>query len=848
AAGRVCLQFETPVHLRQVQFLSHQSKIASKIELFTAPPPPAADARPEGSQFKRLGYLSLDCNERSQFQARELKSVYVDVAAQFLRILLHKCHVNRYNIVNQVGLIALNCLGEVLGPDLATGPPPPHPALARSPGDAPRDHWPAAGSRAAPAPPAQAAAAPAAAAESIQDEATYDPRTLERIQALTAAKRRAVEAEDYEEAKRCKDMLARLRHVGKMLRELEDRKRACVQSEDYDAAKALKVEIERLRLSIEQPAGPPPAADQPPQGRTAADHQAAPPPPHTGTSSRGRHEPDDGAAEVGGAPPRRSSPPLRPQPTRPALPPAEARAVGAPPHAADEQDDGAEEATGAGAPSPTIPEHDEYWEEAAPKPQPAHASGGRQPPRSPPVGAARAGDLGAPPPAARLERASSDRSDPADLAGHPLAGVPNIEDLAKPEELHPQHADETRALHRVHWRSERCADLARCLCSKTWNLRDAALQKLSLELAAGAYDGQDPGRLLSVFGAVLRRAIPDKNVQVFLSSAALLQGTLRRTGGRRGAQPALEPLVPLLVDRLGDANARVEKTTKDALMLLAQSAALGIPACAQHLLRPPQRKTVPPRVLVSRLQLLTALVGDGGVQPESPHGLPLDQTVQLAVDWFNNKEADVRTSAVRLVAACHALVGLGRIAGHLQQLRPAQREVFDAEFEAAGRDHAALTPAAASARRGSAGAVPGLPPPSKPPTRGDNPSSVGGGTTQTFEYSDDEADESTCQFCGRHDPSFTVETIDVHYWRECPMLAQCEFCQQVIEISTLHSHWCEECEKEEKARARAEATTGSQCPLCAVELPGTEDADWREHLLEGGGCPKNPRRVPRPAD
>ena len=28
-------------------------------------------------------------------QARELKSVYVDVSAQFLRILLHKCHVNR---------------------------------------------------------------------------------------------------------------------------------------------------------------------------------------------------------------------------------------------------------------------------------------------------------------------------------------------------------------------------------------------------------------------------------------------------------------------------------------------------------------------------------------------------------------------------------------------------------------------------------------------------------------------------------------------------------------------------------------------------------------------------------
>merc|ERR1719277_1657353 len=57
----VGLQFESPVHLRQVQFLSHQTKIATKIELFTAlplegTPPPEYDT----VQFKRLGYLSLD--------------------------------------------------------------------------------------------------------------------------------------------------------------------------------------------------------------------------------------------------------------------------------------------------------------------------------------------------------------------------------------------------------------------------------------------------------------------------------------------------------------------------------------------------------------------------------------------------------------------------------------------------------------------------------------------------------------------------------------------------------------------------------------------------------------------
>ena len=35
-------------------------------------------------KFDRLGYLSLDANERSGFSARELKSVYVDTAAGLL--------------------------------------------------------------------------------------------------------------------------------------------------------------------------------------------------------------------------------------------------------------------------------------------------------------------------------------------------------------------------------------------------------------------------------------------------------------------------------------------------------------------------------------------------------------------------------------------------------------------------------------------------------------------------------------------------------------------------------------------------------------------------------------------
>lgn len=63
------IQFPQVVELQQIQFLSHQSKIASKIEIYTFVPPANGPSSYSLSdlKFKRLGYLSLDSNERSDF-------------------------------------------------------------------------------------------------------------------------------------------------------------------------------------------------------------------------------------------------------------------------------------------------------------------------------------------------------------------------------------------------------------------------------------------------------------------------------------------------------------------------------------------------------------------------------------------------------------------------------------------------------------------------------------------------------------------------------------------------------------------------------------------------------------
>lgn len=111
----IIVQFPSVVSLRQLQFLSHQAKISQKIELFTFNPntaPQQSQQIPLNEiQFKKLGYLTLDSNERSDFQARELKSVHIDVQTALLKLIFHKCHVNAHNDKFQIGLVALNCIG-----------------------------------------------------------------------------------------------------------------------------------------------------------------------------------------------------------------------------------------------------------------------------------------------------------------------------------------------------------------------------------------------------------------------------------------------------------------------------------------------------------------------------------------------------------------------------------------------------------------------------------------------------------------------------------------------------------------------------------------------------------------
>ncbi len=92
--SELTIQFEKRINLKKVQLLSHQFLIASKIEFYIGDCPDD-DVNYQSAKYTRLGYVELSPNVRTDFKARELKSVHVDAEGTFLKFVLHKNFVNR---------------------------------------------------------------------------------------------------------------------------------------------------------------------------------------------------------------------------------------------------------------------------------------------------------------------------------------------------------------------------------------------------------------------------------------------------------------------------------------------------------------------------------------------------------------------------------------------------------------------------------------------------------------------------------------------------------------------------------------------------------------------------------
>jgi len=227
------LEFAQPnTEVVQLQILSHQHMISSKVQIFMGDGPDFFRAN-----FRNLGFIKFDDNQRSKFKARELKSVFLNTRGQFLKLVLHQCFANRRNVYSQVSIVAINAIGDGVArnqpPPARLQPYPGQPLSAMSPNRA------------------QSVRAASEVGSQFADNQAFDSHTASKLKELRAEKVRALDQENYDMCKRIKYVEGIVKSLGAQLAKLETQKMQAVNSENYDLATQLKQELGYMRADMD---------------------------------------------------------------------------------------------------------------------------------------------------------------------------------------------------------------------------------------------------------------------------------------------------------------------------------------------------------------------------------------------------------------------------------------------------------------------------------------------------------------------------------------------------------------------------------------------------------------------
>lgn len=162
----------------------------------------------------------MDNNQRSNFKAREFRKVYVESNCLYLKIILHKNYVNKFNVFNQVSIMSLEFLGNPIQIK--------HENFIKESEDQNIINK----------------------EKSDINKLDLDEISKEKIKILKNLMEEAIKIEDFDEAKRLNNNINTLMYFGKKLNDLERQKKLFIDKQDFDSAKIFKMEIEKLKANI----------------------------------------------------------------------------------------------------------------------------------------------------------------------------------------------------------------------------------------------------------------------------------------------------------------------------------------------------------------------------------------------------------------------------------------------------------------------------------------------------------------------------------------------------------------------------------------------------------------------
>ncbi|KAM4650873.1 centrosomal protein of 104 kDa isoform 1-T3 [Discoglossus pictus] len=842
----IVIQMVERCRIRKLQLLAHQYMISSKIEFYISESLPEYFTPYQTERFRRLGYVSLSDNEKTAYKARELKSVYVDAVGQYLKLIFHKNYVNRYNLYNQVALIAINIIGDPVDYNEENNTPTRDKIIDQYLGNSSED----------PALDASYIGKPdsISSLDDLAFDMYQDPEVAQIIRKLDEKKQEAVRHERYDYAKKLKQAIADLQKVGERLGRYEVEKRCAVEKEDYDLAKQKKQQMEEYRQKVYQQLELHDLLDIALIRRTP--------------------EPSLGPLEHPGSPQQQkiiSSP--QPERNTEKKPKRDRQMVSEKP--------------------PKV---------ASPKPIPVPRQ--RSPSPVPtPITTVPSINVDALPyderplPALRKNKDDAFNYMEPESADDNFSDTPRSRITGEPEPL------TEKALREAGFPIEVFGEgLVAGAYSKTWSYREDALlavYKKLMDMPTGT-SKDDLKNILRAAIFLVRRAIKDKVSSVFQASLRLLKMIItqyipKHKLGKAETANSVDRTLPELLSRTGDSATRHRLIASNFIQEMALFKEVKPLQMIPSNLVQPMKQSAPSRLALSQIELVENLLKELGMENT---GFTLDNVMKFAVGALEYTTAEVRDKAVRIILSMYEqyrdLVleylppddattrknllyktlfdGFAKIDGRPTDSElKAQKKAAAEEAEKQKKEEIrALQEQLAVLKEFQAEVQTGKVKDGNMHKAKLDDHNKKAALSPTTDSSDEHSAvnnylDNLCIFCGERDESFTEEGLDLHYWKECPMLKRCELCKQVVEIASLTDHLLNECDATDsfgkcsrccEAIPKAELAEhvkakncnpakgeklANHCPLCHENFTPGEEA-WKVHLLGKDGCKMNPRK------
>ena len=115
----ILIQFPSMVNIRQINILVNESKIPKMIEFINCIPIGEKNKFiinnnnnsriiPSEFMYENIGFIKLSSNIESNYKARELRKIYININTEYIKLKIHRNYTNNLNMFCQVGIVSLD--------------------------------------------------------------------------------------------------------------------------------------------------------------------------------------------------------------------------------------------------------------------------------------------------------------------------------------------------------------------------------------------------------------------------------------------------------------------------------------------------------------------------------------------------------------------------------------------------------------------------------------------------------------------------------------------------------------------------------------------------------------------